>query len=74
LHCGGELERSHPVWSKTIIVLGEIARVTNWGYRCVNRDKYLFSVQISELSSGVAPEKTASLLLPKAVIFVYAIV
>ena len=38
LHCGGELERSHPVWSKTIIVLGEIARVTNWGYRCVNRD------------------------------------
>jgi hypothetical protein len=34
----------------------------------------LFSVQISELSSGVAPEKTASLLLPKAVIFVYAIV
>lgn len=38
LYCGGELERSHPVWSKTIIVLGEIAQVTNWGYRCVNRD------------------------------------
>jgi len=38
LYCGGELERSHPVWSKTIIVLGEIAKVTNWGYRCVNRD------------------------------------
>ena len=38
LHCGGELERSHPVWSKTIIVFGEIAQVTNWGYRCVNRE------------------------------------
>lgn len=35
--CGGELERSHPVWSKTIVSLGEVARVTNWGYRCVNR-------------------------------------
>jgi hypothetical protein len=38
LYCGGELERSHPVWSKTIIALGEIGQVTNWGYRCVNRD------------------------------------
>jgi len=38
LYCGGELERSHPVWSKTIIALEEIAQVTNWGYRCVNRD------------------------------------
>ena len=38
LYCGGELERSHPVWSKTIIALREIAQVTNWGYRCVNRD------------------------------------
>ena len=37
-YCGGELERSHPVWSKTVISLGEVARVTNWGYRCVNRD------------------------------------
>jgi hypothetical protein len=37
-YCGGGLERSHPVWSKTIITLEEIARVTNWGYRCVNRD------------------------------------
>jgi len=38
LYCNGELERSHPVWSKTIISFGEIARVTNWGYRCVNRE------------------------------------
>jgi hypothetical protein len=38
LYCGGELERSHPVWSKTIISMKEVARVTNWGYRCVNRD------------------------------------
>ena len=37
LYCDGKLERSHPVWSKTIIVFGEIAQVTNWGYRCVNR-------------------------------------
>jgi phage terminase Nu1 subunit (DNA packaging protein) len=37
-YCDGELERSHPVWSKTIITMGEIARVTDWGYRCVNRD------------------------------------
>jgi len=37
VYCNGELERSHPVWSKTIIALGEIAQVTNWGYRCVNR-------------------------------------
>jgi hypothetical protein len=37
-YCGGELERSHPVWSKTIITLGETAQVTNWGYRCVNRE------------------------------------
>jgi hypothetical protein len=37
-YCGGELERSHPVWSKTIISLKEVAKVTNWGYRCVNRD------------------------------------
>lgn len=36
-YCGGELERSHPVWSKTIVSLKEIAKVTNWGYRCVNR-------------------------------------
>ena len=38
LYCSGELERSHPVWSKTIIAFGEIARVTNWGYRCANRE------------------------------------
>jgi len=38
LSCDGELERSHPVWSKTIITFGEIAQVTNWGYRCVNRE------------------------------------
>lgn len=38
LYCSGELERSHPVWSKTIITLEETARVTNWGYRCVNRE------------------------------------
>ena len=38
LYCNGELERSHPVWSKTIISFGVIARVTNWGYRCVNRE------------------------------------
>jgi hypothetical protein len=38
LHCGGKLERSHPVWSKTIIAFEGIARVTNWGYRCVNRE------------------------------------
>lgn len=38
LYCGGELERSHPVWSKTLITLGETAQVTNWGYRCVNRE------------------------------------
>ncbi len=37
LYCDGKLERSHPAWSKTIIVFGEIAQVTNWGYRCVNR-------------------------------------
>ena len=37
-YCGSALERSHPVWSKTIISLTEIARVTNWGYRCVNRE------------------------------------
>jgi hypothetical protein len=36
-HCGGELERSHPVWRKTIVTLHEIAQVTNWGYRCVKR-------------------------------------
>lgn len=36
LYCGGELERSHPVWSKTVISLEEIAKITNWGYRCVN--------------------------------------
>jgi hypothetical protein len=36
-HCGGALERSHPVWSKVIVTLDEVARVTNWGYRCVNR-------------------------------------
>jgi hypothetical protein len=36
-HCGGALARSHPVWSKTIVALHEIAKVTNWGYRCVNR-------------------------------------
>ena len=38
LYCNGELERSHPAWSKTIIAFGEIAQVTNWGYRCVNRE------------------------------------
>jgi hypothetical protein len=38
LYCGGELERSHPVWSKTLITLVETAQVTNWGYRCVNRE------------------------------------
>lgn len=38
IYCDSELERSHPAWSKTIISMGEIARVTNWGYRCVNRD------------------------------------
>jgi len=37
-HCGGELERSHPAWSKIIVTLEEVARVTNWGYRCVNRE------------------------------------
>lgn len=37
-HCGGKLERSHPVWSKTIVSLEEVAKVTNWGYRCVNRE------------------------------------
>lgn len=37
-HCGGELERSHPVWSKVIVSLEEAAKVTNWGYRCVNRE------------------------------------
>jgi hypothetical protein len=37
-HCGGELERSHPVWSKVIVSLEEVAKVTNWGYRCVNRE------------------------------------
>ncbi len=37
-HCGGELERSHPVWSKVIVSLGEVAKVTNWGYRCANRE------------------------------------
>ncbi|MEA3308384.1 MAG: hypothetical protein U9Q70_02570 [Chloroflexota bacterium] len=36
-HCGGKLERSHPAWSKIIVSLEEVARVTNWGYRCVNR-------------------------------------
>lgn len=37
-YCGSELERSHPAWAKTIVSLEEIAKVTNWGYRCVNRD------------------------------------
>ncbi len=37
-HCGGKLERSHPVWSKVIVALDGIARVTNWGYRCTNRE------------------------------------
>lgn len=37
-YCGGELERSHPVWAKTIVSMGEIAKVTNWGYRCENRE------------------------------------
>ena len=37
-HCGGELERSHPAWSKVIVSLAEVAQVTNWGYRCVNRE------------------------------------
>lgn len=37
-YCGGELERSHPAWAKTIVSIGEIAQVTNWGYRCVNRE------------------------------------
>jgi hypothetical protein len=32
------LERSHPVWSKVIVSLEEVAKVTNWGYRCVNRE------------------------------------
>lgn len=36
-YCGSELERSHPVWSKTVIGMAEIAKITNWGYRCVNR-------------------------------------
>lgn len=36
-YCGGALERSHPVWSKVIVTLEEVAQVTNWGYRCVNR-------------------------------------
>ena len=37
-YCGGKLERSHPAWSKTIVSMDEIAKVTNWGYRCVNRN------------------------------------
>lgn len=37
-YCGGELERSHPVWAKTIVSMGETAKVTNWGYRCENRE------------------------------------
>ena len=37
-YCGGELERSHAVWSKTIVSLEQVAKVTNWGYRCVNRE------------------------------------
>ncbi len=37
-YCGGELERSHPVWAKTIVSMEEIAKVTNWGYRCENRE------------------------------------
>jgi hypothetical protein len=37
-HGGGELERRHPEWSKVIVSLEEAAQVTNWGYRCVNRE------------------------------------
>jgi hypothetical protein len=57
LHCGGELERSHPVWSKTIISLREVARVTNWGYRCINRETTCPQPQVvyrSAMADGLA--------------------
>ncbi len=59
-HCGGELERSHPAWSKVVISLAETAKVTNWGYRCANRETICpkpDKVYRSAMADGLAIKK-----------------
>jgi len=59
-YCGGELERSHPVWSKVIVFVGGAMRVTNWGYRCVNRETTCSQpdkVYRSAIADGLALKK-----------------